>query len=133
MISIKGKISKLSIIFFRLYFFISEFFPLLCLIVFTLFLSGFNSTLLSPITGVFPTSFGYSFIVPYMDYQTVVEFIVVFLIILLSSSGLVLILHGSRISIDKRFSNIVSYGGVLLFILMSLILQYIFNIKFGGS
>ncbi|MEM1549388.1 MAG: hypothetical protein QW352_02430 [Candidatus Methanomethylicia archaeon] len=133
MVSIRGKILKLSIVFYRLHYFISEFFPLLCLLVFTLFLSGFNLTLLSPITGLFPTSFGYSFIIPYMDYQTVVEFIVVFLLILLSSVGLILILHGSRISIDRRFSNIVSYGGVLLFILMSLILQYIFNIKFSGT
>lgn len=118
--------------FSRITFFINELFPPICFILFLLFLSSFTSILTSPITGLFPTSFGYSFIIPSMDYQTVVEFIAVFLLILLSSLGLILISYGSRISVDKHFSKAVSYGGLILFILMTIILQYLFHIKTGS-
>ncbi|NHV11956.1 MAG: hypothetical protein HA488_01965 [Candidatus Verstraetearchaeota archaeon] len=106
-------------------------FPFICLFLFVLFLSGFTSTLLSPTIGLFPTSSGYSFIIPQMDYQTVVEFVMVFFLVSLSSLGVILMLYGSRISVDKRFSNVVILSGAFLFLLMIILLQYLLSIKLG--
>jgi hypothetical protein len=111
--------------------FIENAFPFICLLLFVLFLSGFTSTLLSPTIGLFPTSSGYSFIIPQMDYQTVVEFVMVFFLVSLSSLGVILMLYGSRISVDKRFSNVVILGGAFIFVLMIILLQYLLSIKLG--
>jgi len=115
----------------KVFFFIKNVFPYICIFLFTLFLSGFTFTLLSPTLGLFPTSTGYSFIIPQMDYQTVVEFIMIFFLISLSSIGVILMLHGSKIFVDKKFSNVIILSGALLFALVIILLQYLLSIKLG--
>jgi len=115
----------------KVFFFIKNVFPYICIFLFTLFLSGFTFTLLSPTLGLFPTSTGYSFIIPQMDYQTVVEFIMIFFLISLSSIGVILMLHGSKIFVDKTFSNVIILSGALLFALVIVLLQYLLSIKLG--
>jgi len=72
-----------------------------------------------------------SFIVPYLDFQTVVEAVVVFMLILGGVSGLILVQMSSKITHDPKYSNMLLVLGSLLLIASLLSLQYLFAKKVG--
>lgn len=109
----------------------NRFFPLAGFILFLLFSCGFLYSIITPTMGFYPTSSGYSLIIPSMDYQTTIEFVVVFVFIFLASFSLMLISYGSRISMDIKFFSMITSISIILFIFSLTLLQYLLAIKIG--
>jgi len=94
-------------------------------------LSGFTYVAVEPPLWYIPMGSRIIFIAPYLDFQTVVESVVVLILILSSILGLILIQKSSKILYDIKYANTLLAIGSIMFIASFLVLQYFLAKKIG--
>lgn len=92
-------------------------------------MSGAVYVLVEPPIWFIPIGGRISFLAPYLDFQTVVEAVVVSMLILCGFLGLLLIQMSSKITHDPKYTNMLLAFGSILLIVSLLSLQYLFAKK----
>ncbi|HDO20295.1 MAG: hypothetical protein NDF53_01240 [archaeon GB-1867-097] len=110
---------------------LKNFFPIIGVILFILFAGGSIYSMVEPSIWAYPMGSRFTFIMPFLDYQTIVESVVVLILLLGGTLGLFLTERGSRISSDPKYASIILGIGVALFIFSFILLQYLLAIKIG--
>jgi len=128
--SIKRLISMPSYIYLKS-FILYQLLPLVLMFLCVILLSGFTYVAVEPPLWYIPMGSRIIFIAPYLDFQTVVESVVVLILILSSILGLILIQKSSKILYDIKYANTLLAIGSIMFIASFLVLQYFLAKKIG--
>ncbi|MCS7365091.1 MAG: hypothetical protein NDF54_06610 [archaeon GB-1867-035] len=128
--SIKRLISMPSYTYFKS-FVLYQLLPLFLMFLCVVLLSGFTYVAVEPPLWYIPMGSRIIFIAPYLDFQTVVESVVVLILILSSILGLILIQKSSKILYDIKYANTLLAIGSIMFIASFLVLQYFLAKKIG--
>lgn len=128
--SIKRLFAPLSRVYLKS-FILYQLLPLALMLICVIFLSGFTYIAVEPPIWYIPMGTRIIFIAPYLDFQTVVESVVVLILILSSILGLILIQKSSKILYDIKYANTLLTIGSIMFLASFLILQYFLAKKIG--
>jgi len=118
-------------LFTKLVSFIRQTLPIISVLLFILFTSGFTYSLVESPIWFYPVGSSLSFVMPYLDFQTVIEFIVVLISILGGLIGLSLIMRGNKVMYGSKYANMLLLIGSFLFVISFLFLQYLLAVKLG--
>ncbi len=103
--------------------------PIIFVSIYLLFASGLTYLLVEPPIWLIPIGNRILFISPYIDFQTVIETIAVFVLMILGVVGLALINMGSKLTYDPKYASLLISIGSALFLASFLVLQYFVALK----
>ncbi len=105
--------------------------PIIFIGIYLIFISGFTYVIVEPPIWMIPAGNRIMFIAPYLDFQTIIETVAVFILMLFSLLGLILIQMSSKITYDRRYASLLLTLGIILFLITFLTLEYFLAMKMG--